>query len=200
MNDDQPKTPGSMVLVSRETAICSLYLVSRSLETLANGPAIESHKSAIADLGAALSRPAEQTPAVGDLDWSKSAYEHCESCNGWLPLLNGSCRPCTDLRAALARIAELEAQQGEPVAWITGVVIWPCKASAIRHSEAHGLPLEPLYRQAQPATAKVVLPVKKDPGPETMYGHECRVGFNACLDEIAKLNPTLKTVTPSRKQ
>lgn len=104
---DQPKTPGAMVLVERD-------LLCRLQERL------DCHRDArdwnlICN---AIYKPAEQTPEVGGLDWSKSVYEHCRSCKGWLPLLDGGCRPCTELRAALARIAEPEAQQGEPVAVI----------------------------------------------------------------------------------
>ncbi|NAP01988.1 hypothetical protein B1F73_15080 [Pseudomonas syringae] len=46
-----------------------------------------------------------------------------------------------------------------------------------------------LYSHAQPATAKVVLPERRDEDPsqsDADYNSDC--GWNACLDKVAKLN------------
>ncbi|RXU04977.1 hypothetical protein B1F68_17340 [Pseudomonas syringae] len=48
---------------------------------------------------------------------------------------------------------------------------------------------EPLYLHARPATAKVVLPERRDEDPsqsDADYNSDC--GWNACLDKVAKLN------------
>ncbi|KAA8712905.1 hypothetical protein [Pseudomonas cannabina] len=108
----------------------------------------------------------------------------------------GSDGSVNELRALLAQPAD---QQGEPFGY------W---------CEPHGLPLlgifnktvEPnsgshcnviaLYRHAQPATAKVVLPERLDLPHrdefESADQHAAATGetkvWNACLDEVAKLN------------
>jgi len=121
--NNQPKTHGAMVSVDLQ--------VLRELKEDADQLGETLDGVSLAEL-AELERKyaAEQTPAVGELDWSKSVYEHCRSCKGWLPLLDGSCRPCIELRAALARIAELEGQPpavgGEPK-----VVAYLCNAGTV---------------------------------------------------------------------
>lgn len=72
-----------------------------------------------------------------------------------------------ELDTANARIAELEAQQGEPVAWQFQDPDgnW-CGFMNERHYQATvsdgTWPIRALYAQAQPATEKVVLPGRKD--------------------------------------
>ncbi|MEE4652787.1 hypothetical protein V2L06_20390 [Pseudomonas alliivorans] len=93
-------------------------------------------------------------------------------------------------------------QQGEPVAWTESDVL-DFLSVALRHADYSGLaPTDildglrymaekgkPAYH-AQPATAKVVLPVRKRPDPYCydQGGNANVAGWNACLDEVAKLN------------
>lgn len=116
---DQPKTPGAMVLDTRPDLRRFGYAPGNYMGTCLAGNHTMTglDKRATCCLECAERLLAEQTPAVGGLDWSKSVYEHCRSCKGWLPLLDGGCRPCTELRAALARIAELEAQIAKANDW-----------------------------------------------------------------------------------
>ncbi|MEE5138721.1 hypothetical protein V2J83_24790 [Pseudomonas alliivorans] len=72
-------------------------------------------------------------------------------------------------------------QQGEPVAWMAmNRHGYPDKCLP---SDPEGFPV---YRHAQPATAKVVLPrrLSQDDG----FSCEAAEWFNACLDEVARLN------------
>lgn len=124
-------------------------------------------------------------------------------------------RAQAELRAILAHPAD---QQGEPYRYIvrsTGGGSLSCKPDAAHESlwqdegharryyasgkELHADPkvfwpeeyqIVPLYRHAQPATAKVVLPVRKRPDPYCydQGGNANVAGWNACLDEVAKLN------------
>lgn len=84
MNDKQPKTPGAMVLVSRDTANCSFHSVAHSLKTLANGPAIERHRSAMSELASALDSQSEQPPAVGG-EPELFALKYYNDCGGYSP-------------------------------------------------------------------------------------------------------------------
>ena len=100
-----------------------------------------------------------------------------------------------ELRAILAQPAD---QQGEPAAWANGEQLLLCSRSRLdvdhpnpiyhntpRNVGGSALKTEycdtPLYRHAQPATAKVVL-------PERLYADRYGEGWNACLDEVASLN------------
>lgn len=226
MNNNQPKTPGAMVLVSREL----LHLAALELER-ADGPG---PKNRAYDLRVALSN-AEQTPAVGGepdfwvwldrayRDGSKGEHAHFTKYNmevaysaGRAPLLaeierlkaeNVALRTAGEvvagaiprLDAARARIAELEAQQGEPVAWALDVegykaVIIEDHQRALyeqQHFRDRGriAEISALYRQGLPATAKVALPPRKEPSADSPYLSDMDYEYNALLNEIAKLNP-----------
>lgn len=101
----------------------------------------------------------------------------------------------TSIRDLQARIVELEAQQGEPVSYM--VISTSNRPEKCTPQDPEGFPV---YRQAQPATVKVVLPERRAVSYASREQAMCATAWNACLDEIAKLNPALKTVTPSRKQ
>ena len=65
---------------------------------------------------------------------------------------------CAERDALLTRIAELEAQQGEPVAYADPKAFDNFKSGIATHEWMWAFPdngLQPLYRQAQPDTAKV---------------------------------------------
>lgn len=94
--------------------------------------------------------------------------------------------------------AELEAaaQQGEPIELADDVREYLQEGvenatggedADIDHEFAEELCLllRPLYRHAQPATAKLVLPERK---PDITGTDSSEEGWNACLDEVAKLN------------
>lgn len=112
----------------------------------------------------------------------------------------------TSIRDLQARIAELEAQQGEPVAVIDegddglfAEFIYGEDGSPLRRGDKlylnpadkgyvsklayQSMQAEVERLSAQPATAKVVLPERME-----VYS-AVDTGWNACLDEIAKLNP-----------
>lgn len=98
-----------------------------------------------------------------------------------------------ELRAILAQPAD---QQGEPVAWVECSPAWlksggDCATAPRICVGRNGIShLHPAH--AQPATAKVVLPARMPTGNITTPNHEwspnVREGWNACLDEVAKLN------------
>ncbi|WP_439885600.1 hypothetical protein ACTACK_10295 [Pseudomonas syringae] len=94
------------------------------------------------------------------------------------------------LRAILAQPAD---QQGEPVGqWSDDDGISWCDGneSSLASARASGWLTRTLYRHAQPATAKVVLPERKREATEDSdIMLDCQSeGWNACLDEVAKLN------------
>ncbi|MBI6558098.1 hypothetical protein YA0868_01930 [Pseudomonas syringae] len=89
-------------------------------------------------------------------------------------------------------------QQGEPVAWLYMGTNMGNELSFQRidhyyrpyvwigeHDYVKG---EPLYRHAQPATAKVVLPERKRELTADGVPLLENLKWNACLDEVAKLN------------
>ncbi|KFE50097.1 hypothetical protein [Pseudomonas syringae] len=93
-------------------------------------------------------------------------------------------------------IAELKAQQGEPVACATIQVEIPSgkvlPAATVARFDIEQLPVGSLlnvYLQAQPATAKVVLPPRKEPSADSPYLSDMDYEYNALLDEISRLNP-----------
>ncbi|UNB61884.1 hypothetical protein [Pseudomonas syringae group genomosp. 7] len=110
--------------------------------------------------------------------------------------------PYRELRALLDQPAD---QQGEPFAFISTVTLAVAEdireyqfgvgriGARLDRNERHCIPL---YLHAQPATAKVVLPERLDlPHRDEFEGadqHAAVVGeakaWNACLDEVAKLN------------
>lgn len=101
-----------------------------------------------------------------------------------------------ELRAILAQPAD---QQGEPFAWMCfdfegGYDFTEDAERAERWLKSLGEKykgcLTPLYSHAQPATAKVVLPERKREATEDSdIMIDCQnEGWNACLDEVAKLN------------
>ncbi|EGH20992.1 hypothetical protein PSYMO_05595 [Pseudomonas amygdali pv. mori str. 301020] len=103
------------------------------------------------------------------------------------------------LRALLAQPAD---QQGEPIALSEDVREYlqegienatGCEDSDVDYDFAEELAmlLGPLYRHAQPARAKVALPerMKARPFQTVDRGSPSYVSaWNACLDEVAKLN------------
>lgn len=92
-----------------------------------------------------------------------------------------------------ARVKELESARGEPVAWMTGPIVWGYRADANRHADAHGMTVIPLFT-APPAPVAVVLPERKSAsGREWSSHHVAEVeGWNACLDATAALNEVRK--------
>lgn len=97
------------------------------------------------------------------------------------------------------RIAELEAQQGEPVAWAFDVegydpVIIDDHQRALYEQRfildrGRTATISALYREAKPATAKVMLPermVKTDRSSDEY--DMCADAHNACLDEVVRPN------------
>lgn len=85
-----------------------------------------------------------------------------------------------------ARVAELESGRGEPVAWMTGPIVWGYKADANRHADAHGMTVIPLFT-APPAPVAVGLPDRKTFEPPA-YMDRFAEGWNACLDATAALS------------
>lgn len=101
----------------------------------------------------------------------------------------------SEIRALLAQPAD---QQGEPVAWLYMGTNMGNELSFQRldhyyrpyagigeHDYVKG---EPLYRHAQHATAKVVLPERKRELTADGVPLLENLKWNACLDEVAKLN------------
>ncbi|QZA71275.1 hypothetical protein AH02_32 [Pseudomonas phage AH02] len=98
-------------------------------------------------------------------------------------------------RKLQSRIAELEAGQGEPVVWLVSYkgddahyFTLRNKDRAEKYKSNPGYVVTPLYRQPQPAKAKVVLPDRCDDGGTGGADYYIAVGWNACLDTTAKLN------------
>ena len=102
-------------------------------------------------------------------------------------------------------IDAVEAEQtpavgGEPVAYADPKAFDNFKSGIATHEWMWAFPdngLQPLYRQAQPATAKVVLPERMSQPSRDEYEsndhyaaalHEAKT-WNACLEEAANLNP-----------
>lgn len=85
----------------------------------------------------------------------------------------------------------------EPIAWMVGTAFWWTKEEAERDAAAMGLPVVGLGPMTGSAPAEqhqgepVTLPARKDPtqGWAVPGGVAKDDGWNACLDEIAKLGP-----------
>lgn len=106
-----------------------------------------------------------------------------------------------ELRALLDAPAQT---RGEPVAWKTGPITWAYEPDARRHGDQHGVIVVPLYAEP-PAPVAVVLPERKsdpeepndfdryDLGEVSTFSEFRGVveGWNACLDELKRLNPSL---------
>lgn len=70
------------------------------------------------------------------------------------------------VKAALGRLLA-HPVASEPVAWLTGEVVWSGEASARNHARAHRLVVEPLYRHPPaPVIPKGYALVPIDPTPE----------------------------------
>ncbi|MGX0957443.1 Lar family restriction alleviation protein [Pseudomonas viridiflava] len=81
--------------------------------------------------------------------------------------------------------------QAEPVGqWSDDDGISWCDGneSSLASARATGWLTRTLYRHAQPATAKVVLPDRRELSQSTPYLSDLDHEWNACLDEVAKLN------------
>ena len=81
----------------------------------------------------------------------------------------------------------LKGGQGEAVAWKTGQCLWESRDAARRHAEPHGLEIEPLHA-SQPAPVAVVLPSRRAVSPSSREQAMCANTWNACLDEVTRLN------------
>ncbi|WP_323157842.1 hypothetical protein [Pseudomonas fulva] len=96
----------------------------------------------------------------------------------------------------------------DPIAWMVGTAFWWTKEEAERDAAETGLPIVGLgpmagvaptdQRQGEPA----VLPMRKDPTEswEVPGGVSKAEGWNACLDEIAKLGPLYSRADPASLQ
>lgn len=91
----------------------------------------------------------------------------------------------------------------EPIAWMVGTAFWWTKEEAERDAAATGLPIvglgpmtsiAPAQHQGEPVT----LPERKDPTQQwhIVGGVAKAEGWNACLDEIAKLGPLYTHADP----
>ncbi|OAK63103.1 hypothetical protein A3K88_02925 [Pseudomonas putida] len=108
----------------------------------------------------------------------------CESCGATAPTLSvwNSANPTTQ-------------PHPEPIAWMVGTAFWWTKEEAETDAAATGLPivgLGPMTRAApaeQPQGEPVPLPANMHPHDfDNLPEAHCN-GWNACLDEIAKLGP-----------
>jgi len=106
-----------------------------------------------------------------------------------------------------ARVAELESGRGEPVAWMTGPIVWGYKVDANRHADAHGMTVIPLFT-APSAPSAVVLPEQLIAAIQTeqerlsaedylMDSDDCIAVIRevACLDATAALNEVKRNNT-----
>lgn len=217
--NDQTKTPGAMVQITHEQL--------RDLVAGYCGP------NALGELYALADAPAEQTPAVGgdaNVRWDAVAKEQMQiidRLNRELETITNDrdaekrMKSCARLQRDIqreivilkcARIAELEAQQGEPVAVIDegddglfAEFIYGEDGSPLRRGDK--LYLNPadkgyvskLAYQAMkseverlsaqpPALGKTVLPERRAVSEASREQAMCANAWNACLDEIVKLN------------
>jgi hypothetical protein len=93
---------------------------------------------------------------------------------------------CKKIDAIIAAPPEdVRAVVDEPAAWRCGGITWSYRADAMNHAERFSLHVEPLYRHPQ---RQMVLPERKEPTQDEPYMTEASHGFNACLDEISRLN------------
>ncbi|MBC3948307.1 hypothetical protein [Pseudomonas folii] len=113
-------------------------------------------------------------------------------------LANVTMHMVRDVQAMRARIAQLEAAQGEAFGYwrvhpdtpLQGMFLaWREESNQdILSAEKMGYSITKLYRQAQPTTAKVVLPERREISQSTPYLSDLDCEWNACLDEVARLN------------
>jgi hypothetical protein len=115
----------------------------------------------------------------------------CSACNDTGRMHEPGCEP----GACTACLEKPAAQpQGEPVAWLniaTGHVT--TSAVVVMDWDDEKEQVQSLYAE-QPAPVAVRLPERKDPGEyrDGSYTQTCMSGeWNACLDELKRLNPSL---------
>ena len=77
--------------------------------------------------------------------------------------------------------------QGEPVAWKTGSITWAYEPDARRHGNQYEVTVVPLYAE-QTAPVAVALPERREVAGEGGHAYYIPVGWNACLDEVTRLN------------
>lgn len=98
-----------------------------------------------------------------------------------------------------------EQPHAEPIAWMVGTAFWWTKEEAERDAADTGLPIVGLGPMTGAAPAEqtqgepVALPKRKDPTSEWAVpgGVSKAEGWNACLDEIAKLGPLYTRADPA---
>jgi hypothetical protein len=150
---------------------------------------------------------AHVAPLLAEIERWKTAHE--QICENYNKASFASEERGKEIECLQSRIAQLEAAQGEAVAWEMVAVGEDGEVYRRRHSKSRSTDKDalhawgqgvldrfkiehrPLYRQARPATAKVALPDRVDielerSQPNSWDDHG--MGWNACLDEVAKLN------------
>ncbi|MCO7055149.1 hypothetical protein [Pseudomonas juntendi] len=92
----------------------------------------------------------------------------------------------------------------EPIAWMVGTAFWWTKEEAERDAAATGLPIVGLGPMAANTTIQqhqgepVALPTRHVHEHHGCFLSERQHGWNACLDEIAKLGPLYTHADPAR--
>lgn len=92
----------------------------------------------------------------------------------------------------------------DPIAWMVGTAFWWTREEAERDAAATGLPIVELVPMAGVAPAQqrqgepVALPARKSYEESfSVHGQGQIMGWNACLDEIAKLGPLYTRADPA---
>lgn len=149
-----------------------------------DGADAESARGVVWILRALLDAPA----VLGEIDLTPKRLAHAEI------VIEQQNNLIASLRAELVESYRVAAQpQGEPVAWrVTGrggLTVnpeYPKWAVGER-----GLTITPLYAE-QHAPVAVVLPKRRDFSPQS----DSEWGWNACLDEVARLTATVRIPEP----
>lgn len=106
----------------------------------------------------------------------------------------------SNLRDYMLAFPQAPAQQPhpDPIAWMVGTAFWWTKEEAERDAVATGLPivgLGPMVDQHQ--GEPVALPARMDSTSADWSEDRRAAGWNACLDEIAKLGPLYTHPAPA---